>query len=400
MAQAKYNLKHLRVFLQVYEKRGITAAASQVHLSQPAITQAISGLERGFGATLFTRSRAGLFPTEAGHCLYQRGTRAFDFLTNATLRGRPILGEQRARAVTTRQLLALIGVARHHSFAAAARAKGVTQPSLYRAAKELEALCETPLFGKSERGITLRPAARTLNQAASLAFVEIDAAAEDIRALDGTGRTVLRIASLPLSRGTLLPRAISLLRARHPDLNVAVTDNAYAALIAALRQGDVDMMLGSLRDPDPAPDVRQHHLFDDRLGIFCGPQHPALAADRHNLTALARYPWVVARGPTQTRLHFNALFDGLPPTTHGPAVETNSMDTARHMLAGNHMLALLSVTQAQEFVDAGAIARLTIDIGDRPRRIGVTTRKNWRPTAAQSAFMQILEEVSAAFVKT
>jgi DNA-binding transcriptional LysR family regulator len=44
----------------------ISAAAGDVHLSQPAITQAIAKLERSLEVTLFARSSTGMAATEAG----------------------------------------------------------------------------------------------------------------------------------------------------------------------------------------------------------------------------------------------------------------------------------------------------------------------------------------------
>jgi DNA-binding transcriptional LysR family regulator len=54
----------------------ISAAAHRVHLTQPAVNQAVAGVERYFGAALFTRSSAGMRLTRAGEICAERIERA------------------------------------------------------------------------------------------------------------------------------------------------------------------------------------------------------------------------------------------------------------------------------------------------------------------------------------
>ena len=72
------NLRHLRAFQEVARCRGISAAAERVHLSQPAITQAIAKLEAQLGTALFERRSGGLYPTEPGDLFLDRVERALD----------------------------------------------------------------------------------------------------------------------------------------------------------------------------------------------------------------------------------------------------------------------------------------------------------------------------------
>lgn len=56
----------LQVFVCVADQQNISAAAKILRISQPAVTQHIKMLEGAYGTTLFFRSRAGVFLTEAG----------------------------------------------------------------------------------------------------------------------------------------------------------------------------------------------------------------------------------------------------------------------------------------------------------------------------------------------
>jgi DNA-binding transcriptional LysR family regulator len=59
-------LRQLRSFLALAEKRHFGKAADEVGLSQPALSQQIKALEKELGATLVVRNPAGLHLTEAG----------------------------------------------------------------------------------------------------------------------------------------------------------------------------------------------------------------------------------------------------------------------------------------------------------------------------------------------
>jgi DNA-binding transcriptional LysR family regulator len=58
MTQALPNLRHLAVFLELARHRSISAASRTVHLSQPAVSQLLAGLETAFGARLIERRSA------------------------------------------------------------------------------------------------------------------------------------------------------------------------------------------------------------------------------------------------------------------------------------------------------------------------------------------------------
>jgi len=74
------NLDALKVFLTVAEHSNFSEAGRQLHLSQPAVSQIIQGLERQLGAQLFSRSGRAAQLTEAGQVL---ASMARELLTSA-----------------------------------------------------------------------------------------------------------------------------------------------------------------------------------------------------------------------------------------------------------------------------------------------------------------------------
>lgn len=68
-------IQQLRLFLKVVEQGGFTAAARDLGLSQPAISQQIARLESSLGRPLFERQGRRVALTEAGELLRRRAMR-------------------------------------------------------------------------------------------------------------------------------------------------------------------------------------------------------------------------------------------------------------------------------------------------------------------------------------
>lgn len=64
------NNRHMKIFVQVYEKLSMTLAAEALYISQPSVSQAIKELEEYYGVRLFERYPKRLYPTPEGDLLY------------------------------------------------------------------------------------------------------------------------------------------------------------------------------------------------------------------------------------------------------------------------------------------------------------------------------------------
>lgn len=76
----KMNIKALRAFRATLSEGSLVAASEILHLSQPAISRLISGLEAELRLTLFDRSGRNLTPTPEGLAFYKEAGRILDNL--------------------------------------------------------------------------------------------------------------------------------------------------------------------------------------------------------------------------------------------------------------------------------------------------------------------------------
>ncbi len=384
------NLRHLRLLLSVAETGSLTHSASILNVSQPAVTQAIGKLERETGGRLFDRTRQGIFPTPRCEVLARRLRRAFDRLDPALTDVAPRL----MLTATWAQLQSLVAVHEAENFTLAARRLGLAQPTVHRAISQLEQEAGQSLFERTAFGLLPTRQTRALVQAVMLAFAELDQADSDLSELDGGETGQIVVGSLPLSRSVLLPRALARFREQRSRYPVMVIDGRYDELLGNLRRGEVDLIIGALRQPAPIGDITQVKLFDDHLSVLARRDHPL--AGKTGLTAkdLQGCKWVVPRRGTPSREHFDALFApiGLPESI----IEAGSILLMRELLAESDHLGCISSVQAQAELSHQLLSELDVTANWPARPIGLTYRENWVPTKAQALLIDIIESEAKA----
>lgn len=388
------NLRHLQAFREVARLGSVSAAARAVHISQPAVTQAITGLERHFGTALLQRRHTGVTLTPAGEICLKRIERSMNQLKDAL--AEVACGvDDISRRIRSNQLDALDAVVEHGNFSIAARARKISQPSIHRSTRDLESLLGVPLFEKTSFGVTPTRDAENLARRARLAFAEIEQARAEVRALEGTdcGRTV--IGALPLARSYLLPAALLEFTQLHPTHAVAIIEGTYEHLLSGLRCGEWDVLIGALRDPAPAADVIQEHLFDDPLAIVCRSGHP-LTQRKVTVAALRKFQWIAPRTGSPLRVHFDALMSSVGLDSARPPLECSSLAAARAFLLESDRIMLMSAHQIHYEMQAGVLVALPHPAGKVVRPIGITLRKGWHPTANQKTLLDILRQSARA----
>src|SRR5690242_15924943 len=76
----RLRFRDLQVFFAVVQCGSMAKAASELGVTQPAVSEVVAGLEHAFGVRLFDRTTRGVEPTIYGRALLKRGTAAFDEL--------------------------------------------------------------------------------------------------------------------------------------------------------------------------------------------------------------------------------------------------------------------------------------------------------------------------------
>ncbi len=391
------SLRRLRAFEAAARLQSVTAAARDVNLSQPGLTQSLHALEARLATRLFDRRRSGCYVTELGAIFLPRVRRFFDHVGAALsdpVIGSPLVGRAAVAATVNKisrlHIRSLIAISDSPSFEAAARRLGIAQPSLYRPAKELERELRRTLYQRTARGVTASLQGVELARRFQVALREIAYGLDELQA--ARGRVVSRVAvgNIPHSGTQILSAAIDRLLAEYPSARVQVIDGSYEVLLDQLRAGKLDLLFGVLRRPDWAVDVAEERLFENPYVVVARAGHPLRRLNRIRLHDLARYDWIMPDRGTPRRQAFERLFARLPspPTV---SIETTSLPVYWSILAGTDRLALMSRLTTQSNADA-ALTVLPFRSPHLHRADGVASRIDWHPTAVHARFLELLRE--------
>jgi DNA-binding transcriptional LysR family regulator len=391
------NIRHLIAFHEVVRCRRIRAAAEAVHLSQPAVTQAIAKLETQLATRLFERRPEGVFATETGEMFDRRVSRMLDFLEAGEMLAHAKCARQQTRGrrgfhrlATPVQLRALVAVSETGNYSQAARLAGISQPALHRAARDLETLAGLALFEPGRRGIELTPAAEALVHHVRLATAEIRQGFYEVAEQEGRDSTRIMVGSLPLSRTGILPAVIDELLHQKGRPQINCIDGPYASLLRGLRFGEIDFIIGAMRDPAPADDVVQEPLFMDRLSILARASHPLHAKANPTLDDALEYPWIAPPKNTPTGIFLFGILKIGERSDTPVRVVSSSLMLVRELMMRDDYLTIMSETQLATGLGDGVLKPLPIALEGNERPIGLTFRRDWHPTPTQARFLDMI----------
>ena len=391
------NLRHLRMVQVIGRVGGVSGAARELFTSQPAVTQAMTKLEAEIGTPIFERRATGTYPTVPGKQYLLRIDRFFEILDKAI--AHVVLGQQAEeprvdRLVTGTQLRSFILTSEPGRLSEIAHSLGLSPSSVLRSARTLERTLGRPLFDRTAHGPIPNRAGEFLAREFRRAVREIELARGEIQLAAGAESLELVVGALPMAGSYELAEATRRFMASHPYVKIRLVTGEYSKLLADLSNSRVDMIFGMLRRPEWAGNVSEEVLLRDSYCMVARRGHPLTELDEVMPADLANYPWVVPSMGTPRRARIEAIFDGMQPRPRFQ-LETSSLTMSRAMLLSSDTITLMTRSEVQYDLDLGIMARLRCPYIDDLLIKGVTTRSDWLPTRAHTAFLDCLREVTA-----
>lgn len=391
------NFRHLFAAVTIARLGNISRAVERIHISQPALTHAMAKLEIQLNEKLFERQNHGVCTTKAGALFLSHVEDGLNLLAEAAQQLRqnsklkPLSTPE--LHITSTQLRAFLAVLRTSSYVAAAKLLNFSQPSIYRAVRELQSFLGVTLFETAGKTIRVPSATMRFGAQVQLTLSCIQSGLDELTALHDPGAGRILLGSLPLARSALLPDLLAKFSSLHPKAIINVIEGQYSELVHGLQNGTIDMLFGALRANFDPPDLIQKTLFFDELRVVCRPGHPLVTA-RVQAQSLLDYPWVVPapQSPAQSIwAHFMQDHCGGIPTQQ---IHCGSILLARELLRKGDWLALMSPYQFELEKEYGILTGLDLKLPNSVRPIGVTLRKNWRPTSIHETFLSMAEEMA------
>jgi DNA-binding transcriptional LysR family regulator len=295
--------------------------------------------------------------------------------------------------INLHQLRIFVAVARLGNFTRAAERLRLSQPSLSLHVRQLEQDLGVRLFDRSTRSVVLTRAGDDFLPTAERLLDDFQSAVASVADLAARRRGRVAVAVLPSVAAELLPRAIALLRVRHPDITVALRDDVAEHIPARVRNGEVDFGLGAIDGVDA--DILGSPLIRDELIAVLPHEHPLLTTSgstgktKTTWRVLAKYPFVaMSRDSSVRRLTEQAFaHNGL---VLEPAFEAKYMSTALGMIAHGLGVGALP-SSALSMVGQAGLSHAEVHAPIMKRRIGIMTRRGRSLSPAAQALVGTLK---------
>jgi len=295
-----------------------------------------------------------------------------------------------------RQITLLAQLDEERSVLRAAKALGMTQPAASKQLKEMEDALQVQLFERHARGIVPTSSGEILVRHARSILSEIDLAQQELATLQSglSGQASLGTVTTPAAN--LVPVAIQLLKQQHPGLLVNVELDHSRPLLAKLLQGQLDVLVARIPDPQTTENLQFEPLCDERHAVLIGAQHPLANKPDVKLEALLEQPWILPPPGSVLRERLAGFFmqRGLPLPAN--IIQTQSLPVITHLLRTSQAVAVLQYEAVQPLCESGLLAVLIQDLGLDIGCFGIVTRKGHGLSPGGRALLDCLRTAASS----
>ncbi|HEX9259591.1 MAG TPA: LysR substrate-binding domain-containing protein, partial [Acidimicrobiales bacterium] len=188
-----------------------------------------------------------------------------------------------------RQLSALVAIADHGSFSAAAKALYTVQSNVSAHVARLERELGVQLVDRSSGRLTDEGEVVVLR--ARRAQAELDALLADLASRGDQVSGEVRLGLIGTTGRWLAPRFLTGLHDRHPLVRLVIVEASTTSLLPQLVAGQLDLAVVNL--PVDDPDVDTEALFAEELIVLANLKHPLARHTSVSLEELAQHPLVL-----------------------------------------------------------------------------------------------------------
>jgi DNA-binding transcriptional LysR family regulator len=295
------------------------------------------------------------------------------------------------------RLRVLCEVVERGSFSAAAEAMSYTQSAVSQAIARLEAEMGTTLVVRDRRGVRPTAAGATLVEQAEAIFAQVDAAEAELAAVMGLRGGRLRMASFPSAGATLMPEAIAVFRAGHPDIALTLAEGEPEEIAPRLRAGEIDLAL-LFEFPGvvewTGATLRSVTLLEDPMHVVLPAAHPLVAKDALTLADLSEQEWVQTSSSSPCARHVvrSCLAAGFEPKV---TFESDDYETVQGLVAAGVGVALIpQLALTRERRD---IVVRELSPGSPVRKVIAATMRGPGVSPAAKTMLQVLTDVAERY---
>ena len=193
------------------------------------------------------------------------------------------------------QIQYLIALDEHRNFIKAAEASFVTQPTLSMQMKKLEDELGVIIFDRSKQPITPTAIGEQIIQQARVIFNETGKIETILKDFTGDVSGTLKIGVLPTIANSLVPRLISQVAQKYPELKLTIKEALTHEIVEDLEHNRLDVGIVSI--PLHNSGLVEKELYVEKFRIYAHPNHPSFGKNSWKAEdLLADKLWLLSEG--------------------------------------------------------------------------------------------------------
>lgn len=291
-----------------------------------------------------------------------------------------------------RQLAALLAVADHGSFSAAARSLHTVQSNVSTHVARLERELGVILVDRTASSITEE--GRVVVDRARRIRAELDALGSDIASLRDEVQGAVRVGVIGTTARWLVPLLFDNLASEHPKVHLVVVDATTSLLLPQLGRGELDLAVVNL--PTGEPEVAEELLFDEDHMVIAPTNHPLAKFSEVTLLDLSDHELLLAAEGTVFREELDAAARAQGVRLR-PKVEVDGLRLVASLAFQGFGAAIVPASAAPDWLEsAGRWVRVPIR-GMNRRSVGLARRRRGQPSAAARATAETIRSVIRRF---
>jgi len=259
------------------------------------------------------------------------------------------------------QLALLAAMDRTETLSAAAREVNLTQPAASRLLRELSSDLHIVLFERIGRALQPTAAGRALIRKAVGFIADLDRAQQEIEAIDGGLVGTVRIGAGVSSCYVIVPAALKLLMEQSSQIAVSVREGTMDELLARLRAGQIDLLVGRFGRDQDMSDIKTQDLYRPNVVAVCGVEHPLASRRSVGWDDLYEQSWIIPEAGTAMRSAVEAHFRKQKRRPSRALVESSSIQANVALLNTSHLVWVLSSDVATYFAELGVLHILKVE---------------------------------------
>jgi DNA-binding transcriptional LysR family regulator len=269
-----------------------------------------------------------------------------------------------------------------------------TQPALTKCIDRLEADFGAQLFEKSGRGMRLTAAGAVLLARTRQMAIMVEDTAREMREHANGLQGTIRIGCVPTLAEHLLPSVFEALLADAPGVEVVLMVAMNDAVLTALREGELDLVVGPIVEADAF--LVSEPIAEDEVVVMASKDHRIFDAP-YSLPDLLNYKWVLPATTVASRQFIDQAFERNGLARPRVQIESNVL---------NMILPIIDKTQLLGFVtrfnlrsEKATLREVVLPQTTMKRPLGITLRKNGYLSPVMRRVAAILRERGAGLLR-